>query len=69
MMYEWNDLPVCPNCGDSDQGWWDGLEPKWDGDEWQSTCGNCDMEYMVTMNVNTTFQTKRIDVFARRKVK
>jgi len=55
-----NSLPMCPHCGDVDQDWWDGLPLKNDGDSWESCCGNCDKEYKVTININTTFDTKEM---------
>ncbi len=57
-MIQWNDFPKCPHCKTIDIDWYDGLEPKWDGDEWTTDCGDCGKEYVVTMNVTATFQTK-----------
>ena len=54
---DYTTFPVCPKCGEADQDWWDGLEPKNDGDEWESTCSNCDCEYRIIMSVEVTFCT------------
>jgi hypothetical protein len=52
------DFPVCPHCGCRDQDWWDGLEPKSDGDVWECDCHNCSKTYLVTMCVTTTFSSR-----------
>jgi hypothetical protein len=55
-----NEFPVCPNCGNVDQDWWDGLEAEInDGSTWGASCGSCEADYTVTANVNTTFNTKK----------
>jgi len=55
--HEWTSFPVCPYCGESDQDWWDGLETKNDGDEWDSECGACGQSYKISMSVSVDFCT------------
>lgn len=57
---EWTDFPKCPYCGKEDQDWWDGLEPKEDGDIWDVVCSFCEREYRTTMSVSTHFTTTSI---------
>lgn len=54
---QWTKYPVCPVCGHADQDWWDSLEPKNDGDSWETNCGTCDAAYTVTMSVDVNFCT------------
>lgn len=58
---EWTDEPKCPYCGFEGQDWWDGLEPKSDGDSWDVDCGDCGKEYRVIMSVSTHFSTEKIE--------
>ena len=57
---DWTTFPTCPHCGEDDQDWWDCLEPKNDGDEWNVECCSCDKEYKVTMSVSVHFTTEKI---------
>ena len=52
------DHPVCPHCGCINQDWWEGLEPKNDGDEWECHCPNCLKDYLVVMCVIATFSSR-----------
>ncbi len=53
------DYPTCPACGFADQDWWDGLEPKNDGDSWEVEC-RCGAKNKITMCVSVTFDTEEV---------
>lgn len=52
-----SNMPKCPHCKRWDQDWYDGLEPKDDGDTWEADCPFCEKPYSVHMSVSTTFTT------------
>lgn len=54
------EFPTCPTCGTKDQDWWDGLEPKSDGDQWQKECDSCGTTYLITMCVSVDFLSSPI---------
>ena len=55
--HEQTNMPVCPGCGAIDFEWYDGLDPKEDGDCWDVDCRFCKQQYVVAMCVSTTFDT------------
>ena len=56
----WRDLPTCPYCGEEDHDWWDGLEPKDDGDSWEIKC-DCGKRYKVWLSVEALFKADVVD--------
>lgn len=54
---ECTDVPVCPDCGQKDYDWWDGIGNKGDGDSWTTNCGSCGEDYKITMCVSVSFDT------------
>ena len=63
IMTEWTDLPTCPSCGCEFQDWYDGIEPKGDGDIWQMEC-DCGCTFQVVLAIATLFQSLLIDRLA-----
>lgn len=55
----WRELPTCPYCGEELHDWWDGLEPKEDGDVWEITCG-CGKPFKVMMSIEASFKAEVI---------
>lgn len=61
-MSEWEDLPECPKCGESEHDWWDGAGPNLgDGSVLRICCANCDTDYEALMCIDTTFQSSLPD--------
>ena len=54
----WEDLPTCPYCGEEDQDWSDGLEPKNAGYTWNVECCACGRDYRVILRVDASFKSE-----------
>ena len=53
------DYPTCPYCGHAEQDWWDSTSMAVGGRESEErTCGACERDYYVTMDVRLTFESE-----------
>lgn len=60
--HKYTNVPVCPWCGWTDDGWWDGSGLEGDGATEKTECGDCEQPFETTMYVSYDFCTEKRDV-------